>query len=78
MEVQSTTDLSPSKTLFLYSLSDESIQLQLEEEKLMRMMKGRESITLNVHGTLMVTVESHWNYWLLNVWLVIKQMIHFV
>lgn len=41
--------------LFLYSLSDDSIQLQLEEDKPMKMKKGRESITLNVHGTLMVT-----------------------
>jgi len=55
MEVPSTNDLSPSKTLFLYSLSDESIRLQLEEGKLVKMMKGRESITLNVHGTMMMT-----------------------
>lgn len=55
MEVLNTTDHTPSNALFLYSLSDESIQLQLEEGKLMKMMKGRDSITLNVHGTLMMT-----------------------
>ena len=55
MEEPSTTDNTSNNAIFLYSLSDESIQLQLEEGKLVKMMKGGESITLNVHGTMMVT-----------------------
>ena len=55
MDVPNTNDHTLNNALFLYSLSDESIQLQFEEGKLGKMMKGGDSITLNVHGTLMVT-----------------------
>lgn len=55
IEVPNTTDNASNNALFLYSLSDDSIQLRLGEDKPMKMIKGRESITLNVHGTVMVT-----------------------
>ena len=55
IEELNTTEHTSNNALFLYSLSDESIQLQLNEDNFMKMMKGRESITLNVHGTVMVT-----------------------